>query len=73
MPAWKRPTDGEARWQVAVAVAVAVALQLPLPDRLVLLHPAWLLPAVEGLLLLVLLMVNPRRINRESRVLRTSA
>ena len=70
MPAWKRPTDGEARWQVAVAVAVAVALQLPLPDRLVLVHPAWLLPVVEGLLLLVLVMANPRRINRESRALR---
>jgi uncharacterized membrane protein len=70
MPAWKRRTEGEARWQAAVAVAVAVALQLPLPDRLVLLHPAWLLPAVEGLLLLVLLMANPRRINRESRTLR---
>ena len=70
MPAWKRPTDGEARWQVAVAVAAAVALQLPLPDRVVLLRPVWLLPAVEGLLLLVLVMVNPHRINRESRVLR---
>jgi hypothetical protein len=70
MPAWKRRTDGEARWQVAVAVAIAVALQLPLPDRLVLVHPTWLLPAVEGLLLLVLVMVNPRRINRESRALR---
>jgi len=70
MPAWKRPTDGEARWQVAVAVAAAVALQLPLPDRLVLLRPAWLLPAVEGLLLLVLVMANPHRINRESRALR---
>jgi hypothetical protein len=70
MPAWKRPTDGEARWQVAVAVAAAVALQLPLSGRLVLLHPVWLLPAVEGLLLLVLVMVNPRRINRESRALR---
>jgi len=70
MPAWKRPTDGEARWQASVAVAAAVALQLPLPDRLVLLRPAWLLPAVEGLLLLVLVMANPHRINRESRVLR---
>jgi uncharacterized membrane protein len=70
MPAWKRPTDGEARWQAAAAVAAAVALQLPLPDRLVLLRPAWLLPAVEGLLLLVLVMANPHRINRESRALR---
>ena len=69
-PAWKRPTKGEARWQVAVAVAVAIALQFPLPGRLVLLHPAWLLPAVEGMLLLALVVVNPHRIDRESRAIR---
>ena len=51
-------------------MAVAVALQFPLPDRLVLLRPAWLLPALEGLLLLGLVMANPRRINRESRAIR---
>jgi uncharacterized membrane protein len=70
VPAWKRPTEGEARWQAAAAVAVAVALQFPLPGRLVLLHPVWLLPALQGLLLLVLVLANPRRINTESRVIR---
>jgi uncharacterized membrane protein len=70
VPAWRRPTEGEARWQVSVAVAVAVALQFPLPGRLVLLHPDWLLPALEGLLALALVTANPRRINRESRALR---
>jgi hypothetical protein len=70
VPAWRRPTEGEARWQVSVAVAAAVALQFPLPGRLVLLHPDWLLPALEGLLLVALVMANPRRINRESRALR---
>jgi hypothetical protein len=69
-PAWKRPTEGEARWQVTIAVAAAVALQFPLPGRLVLLHPAWLLPALQGLLLLALVTANPRRINRESRAIR---
>ena len=44
--------------------------QFPLPGRLVLVHPVWLLPALEGLLLVVLLMINPRRINRESRAIR---
>jgi uncharacterized membrane protein len=70
VPAWRRPTEGEARWQVSVAVAAAVALQFPLPGRLVLVHPAWLLPALEGLLLVALVTANPRRINRESRALR---
>jgi uncharacterized membrane protein len=70
VPAWRRPTEGEARWQAAVAVAAAVALQFPLPGRLVLVHPVWLLPVLEGLLLLILIMANPRRINRESRALR---
>ena len=31
---------------------------------------SWLLPALQGLLLLALVMANPRRINRESRALR---
>jgi uncharacterized membrane protein len=70
VPAWKRPTEGEARWQAALAVAIAIALQFPLPGRLVLLQPVWLLPALQGLMLIALIMANPHRINRESRVLR---
>jgi hypothetical protein len=70
VPAWKRPTAGEARWQAAVAVAAAVALQYPLPGRLVLVHPVWLLPTLQGLLLIALVMANPRRINTESRAIR---
>jgi uncharacterized membrane protein len=70
MPAWKRPTEGEARWQATLAVAIAIALQFPLPDRLVLVHPAWLLPAVETLLLVALVMANPHRITRSSTAIR---
>ena len=70
VPAWLRPTEGEARWQVAVAVAAAVALQYLLPGRLVLLHPAWLLPTLQILLLAALVTANPRRINTESRAIR---
>jgi uncharacterized membrane protein len=69
-PAWKRPTEGEARWQPTVAVIIAIALQFPLPGRLVLVHPIWLLPALEGLLGVVLVAANPRRINRESQAIR---
>jgi hypothetical protein len=70
VPAWQRPTQGEARWQVALAVAVAVALQYPLSGRLVLVRPAWLLPTLEVLLLIALVAANPHRINTESRVIR---
>jgi uncharacterized membrane protein len=70
MPAWKRPTEGEARWQATAAVLVAIALQLALPDRLVLVHPVWLLPTVEGLLLVALVTANPHRINTTSRAIR---
>jgi hypothetical protein len=70
LPAWKRPTNGEARWQVALCTAAAIALQIAVPDRLMLLRPAWILLALQGLLLLGLVLANPHRINRESRVLR---
>jgi uncharacterized membrane protein len=72
VPAWKRPTKGEARWQAAAAVAAAAALQYPLPGRLVLVHPIWLLPTLEILLLIALVIANPRRINRESRAIRVT-
>jgi uncharacterized membrane protein len=71
LPAWKRPTNGEARWQVALCTAAAIALQVAVPERLVLLRPAWILLALQGLLLIVLVTANPHRINRESRLLRS--
>ncbi len=71
-PAWRRATDGEHRLPVALAVAVAIALQIVLPGKLVI-HPAWLLPALEGALIVGLVAANPRRINRTSTALRTAS
>lgn len=71
VPAWRRVTQGEPRWQVGLAVAAAIALQLPLPDRLVLLRPGWLLPVLEVLLFAGLVVANPRRIDRQSQVVRS--
>jgi len=73
VPAWQRRTQGELRWPVAVATAVAIALQMAVPDRLVLVHPSWVLPAVQGTLLVTLVLVNPHRIDRESKALRLLA
>jgi uncharacterized membrane protein len=68
-PAWARPTRGEHRWPAAVAIAVAIALQLVLPERLV--PPArYVLPALELVLLIGLVAVNPFRVDRQSSVLR---
>ena len=70
VPAWQRRTQGELRWPVTVTTAVAVALQMAVPDRLVLVHPVWVLPAVQGVLLVVLAVANPHQIDNESRALR---
>jgi hypothetical protein len=71
VPAWKRRTDGEPRWQVAVCTAVAIALQVAVPDRLAVLRPAWIMPALQGVLFIAIAVANPGRINRKSAVLRT--
>jgi uncharacterized membrane protein len=69
VPAWRRVTEGETRWQVSVAIAVAIFLQ-PVSGRLALVRPAWLLPTLEALLGVGLIIANPRRINRQSMALR---
>ena len=70
VPAWRRATAGETRWQVGAVTLTAIALQLPLPDRLVLIKPVWLLPALEGLLFAALIAANPTRVVRQSRLIR---
>jgi hypothetical protein len=70
VPAWQRPTNGEARYQVAVCVAVAIVLQIAVPGRLVVLHPVWIMPALQGVLFVAIAIANPGRITRQSTVLR---
>jgi hypothetical protein len=73
VPAWRRPTAGEARWQVATATAVGIALQIAVPGRLVVLRPTWIMPVLQGALLVALVIANPHRVNRESQALRFSS
>jgi uncharacterized membrane protein len=69
VPAWLRRTPAEKRWPVTLTIIAAIALQILLPHRLVLKPiPAWLLPALEGGLLVGLIVANPVRIERRSRV-----
>ncbi len=69
--AWGVASPGEARWPALLAVTVAIALQLVLPDRLTrgLGDPIWI-PAMEGALIVVLLVTNPGTISREESRLR---
>lgn len=69
-PAWRAETDTEQRWAVTAAIVCAIGLQLFLPPRLTI-HPHWMLPTLEAVLLVVLAVLNPhRRIDRSSRALR---
>ncbi|HET9080499.1 MAG TPA: hypothetical protein VFO01_08280 [Trebonia sp.] len=70
LPAWRRKTKGELRWPVTVTTAAGIALQVAVPDKLVLVSPSWIFPAVQGALLLVLVSANPHRIDRQSKMLR---
>jgi uncharacterized membrane protein len=70
LPAWLRPTEGEPRWPVSIAVLGLIVLQLLVPKHLAF-APRYLLPSLEALLLIVLTVANPRRINKENAWLRT--
>lgn len=70
-PAWRRATAGEHRLPAAVAVAAVIALQLLLPDAMAPAPQArYVLPVLEAALLVMLVVVNPFRIDRESSLLR---
>jgi hypothetical protein len=73
IPAWQRRTQGEMRWPVTITTAIGIALEVAVPGRLMLVSPSWVLPAVEGGLLVALVAANPRRIDRESRAIRMLA
>jgi uncharacterized membrane protein len=51
-------------WPIQVALVATIGFQLLLPDRLTA-GPTWLLPALEGVLLIVLVVAFPRHIRKE--------
>jgi len=69
--AWGIQSHGEPRWPALLAVVAAMALQLVLPQSLIRgLGNRALIPALEGLLLVVLLIANPGHISKEESRLR---
>jgi uncharacterized membrane protein len=68
-PTSRESTYAESRWPMATAVVAAMALTLLLPDDFRL-APRWVLPIVEGLLLMTLIAADPGRITRRSAALR---
>ena len=71
-PAWREVTRVESRIPVTVTMAVAIGLISVLPTR-VANHPRWLVPGLASVLLLVVLVVNPMRVDANSRRLRPVA
>ncbi len=63
------PVMGESRLPMALAVLALMALAVVSPAGLALL-PGWLLAAVEGILLVALMIGDPGRIDRDTRWLR---
>jgi uncharacterized membrane protein len=69
--AWGIASRGEPRWPALLAILAALALQLILPDSLIRgLGNRALVPALEGALVVVIVIVNPGHISREQRRLR---
>jgi hypothetical protein len=60
---------GEARWPMASAVLAAIVLTILLPSA-IRVGPQWLLPVLEGVLLVIVIVADPVRINRRSREIR---
>lgn len=68
-PAWKRVAEGESSIPAIVAIGVAVVLEATLATR-VAIHPRGLVVGLGIALLLAIVIVSPRRLDRRSRLLR---
>ena len=67
----RTPADvGESRWPMASAVLAAIVLTILLPNS-IRVGPRWLVPLLEGVLLVIVVVGDPVRISRRSRELRT--
>jgi len=66
------PPVAEPFWPAQVTILVAIGLQLLLPERLTV-GPTWLIPALEGALLIGMFMATPNQLEHEHRARRRAA
>jgi uncharacterized membrane protein len=66
------PPNAEVFWPVQLTVLAAIGLQIGLSKRLTV-GPTWLVPALEGVLLVGLSMATPRQLEHEHRRRRRTA
>jgi len=66
------PADPEPFWPAQATILAAIGLQLLLPPRLTV-GPSWLIPALEGALLIGMSLATPRQLEHEHRVRRNVA
>ncbi|NIH96021.1 hypothetical protein [Mycolicibacterium fluoranthenivorans] len=69
VPSWLRPGEPESRLPVLVAILLAVALQRAVPDRYTVV-PRWPLLAMELMLVVLLVAINPLRLSRRTTAAR---
>ncbi|MFE3193671.1 hypothetical protein ACFXHA_32045 [Nocardia sp. NPDC059240] len=69
VPAWARRTAGEARWAATAAIIGILVVQYFLPEQFTA-GPRWLVPAIGLVLLVVLVIGSPVRLDREEMRLR---
>jgi uncharacterized membrane protein len=72
MHVYPPPALPEPAWPAQLTVLIAIAIELFLPNRLTI-GPFWLLPALEGALLVVLFFSTPRQLEAEHTVRRRVA
>jgi hypothetical protein len=66
------PADPEPFWPAQATILAAIGLQLLLPRRLTV-GPSWLIPSLEGALLIGMFLATPNQLEHEHRVRRNVA
>jgi hypothetical protein len=67
-----RQRPGEPRWPSSLAVTAAIVLSITLPEKLTA-GPGWVIPSLEGALVVTLTLTAPYRLQGEVRLIRLAS